>query len=286
MTLTLDALPQAPFRPQPAPVSTGPGAVGHLTLVGDLTCPWSYLAARRAARLESAGVGVDWWMVEHDRPVPGRPVAHQQRRETTLRDLAHVTSRLLPGERLPHAFTGPVPFTRPAVSGYAEAHLAGVGPAARGLLFEAFWLHGVDLGDARTVRMLLSDVVRSGTSASELVREWGYAVDVTGAPVSGDAHRLVRRWRAAWSRSGEIVPVLVDEDRRWYGVEVLDRLADHMLRLGLDPAAEDEPPAPPPVRARTELADLPWATAYGDPWLRDRRDATTPPVLERLRPWV
>lgn len=288
MTLTVEALPHVPARPQPlAPTPpAAPGRVGHLTLVGDLTCPWSYLAARRAARLEAAGVDVDWWMVEHDRPVPGRPVAHDERRLTTLRDLDQVTARLLPGERLPHAFTGPVPFTRPAVSGYAEAYLAGVGSAARQLLFEAFWMHGVDLGDARTVRMLLADVVRGGASGSELVREWGYAVDVTGAPVTGDAARLVRRWRAAWSRGGEVVPVLVDEDRRWYGGEVLDRLADHLLHLGLDPAAEEGPPAQPSVRTANDLADLPWATAYGNPWLRDRRVATTRPVLERLRPWV
>lgn len=272
--------------------STGappPEPLGHLTLLGDLTCPWSHLASRRAAVLERDGVTVDWWMVEHDRPAPGRPVPQRQLRQTVVQDLAEIATYLLPGERLPEV-PDRVPSTGPAVSGYAEAWLAGVGPTARRLLFEALWSHAADLSSPRLVRTLLADVVRGSASPSELVRDWGYAVDVTGSPVTGDADRLVRRWRSAWSAAGGVVPVMVASGRRWYGVEVIGRLADEILLRGLDPAGGEEPGIRD-VRDHagavpTDLADLSWATQHGNRWLRTRREALSLPVLERLRPWV
>ena len=276
----------------PSRPSTGtppPEPVGHLTLLGDLTCPWSHLASRRAAVLERAGVTVDWWMVEHERPEPGRPLPQRQLRRTLVQDLAEIGTHLLPGERLPD-LPDRVPATRPAVSGYAEAWLAGVAPTARRLLFEALWSHGVDLGSPRLVRTLLADVVRGSASPSELVRDWGYAVDVTGSPVTGEADRLVRRWRSAWSGTGGIVPVLVSSGRRWYGVEVIDRLGDEILLRGLDPAGADAPETQDrrdhAVAVPTDLADLSWVTQHGNRWLRARREALSLPVLERLRPWV
>jgi hypothetical protein len=289
MTITLDAPVREPLS---HPVVSPPTSrrTARLALYGDLTCPWSYLASRRAALLEADGVEVDWWMVEHDRPVPGRPAAHDARMEAARADLDRVTRRLLPGEQLPHALAGFVPYTKPAVSGYAEAYLAGAGPRARRLLFDAFWMHAVDLGDARLVRTLLVDVVRSGGPSSELLRDWGYAVDVTGAPVTTDAWHLVRRWRDEWSRGGEVVPALVlDDGRRLDGAAAVEWLGDELVRRDVDvdrqlPAYAEEPD--PTRNGSRDLVDLSWATQHGNRWMQARRDAHASNLFDRLRPWI
>lgn len=285
MSLTAEAR----IAPLPRPRVPRPDeSVSRITLIGDLTCPWSYLASRRATLLEVDGVEVRWAMVEHDRRSPGGAGVEAERLARTRRDLDHVTRRLLPGERLPTALAGFVPYTRPAVSGYAEGHLAGVGPRVRRLLFDAFWMHGVDLGDARVVRTLLVDAVRSSGSPSELVRDWGYAVDVTGAPVSTDAWRLLQRWRDEWSRGGQVVPALVVDGRhRMNGVEAVEWLGAEVVRRGLDPDGtalyRAEEPTPP---RRHDLVDRFWASENGNRWMHERRDALAAPLLERLRPWV
>ncbi len=286
MTLTAEA------RVVPLPRSREPRpdvSVSRITLIGDLTCPWSYLASRRATLLEADGVEVRWAMVEHEPRTPRRAPGEveAQRLARTRRDLDHVTRRLLPGERLPTALAGFVPYTRPAVSGYAEAELAGEGHRVRRLLFDAFWMHGVDLGDARLVRTLLVDAVRSSRSPSDLVRDWGYAVDVTGAPVSTAAWRLLRRWQDEWSRGGRMVPALVlDGGRRMNGVEAVEWLGSELVRRGLDPDGaalyRDEQPRPP---RRRDLVDRYWAAEHGNRWMTERRDALAAPLRERLRPW-
>jgi hypothetical protein len=289
MTITLDARLQQPLPSSVASPPTAP-RTARFALYGDLTCPWSYLASRRAALLEADGVEVDWRMVEHDRPVPGRPVDLGARLEATRRDLDRVSRRLLPGEHLPHALAGFVPYTKPAVSGYAEAYLAGAGSSARRLLFDAFWMHAVDLGDARLVRTLLVDVVRSASPSSDLLRDWGYSVDVTGAPVTADAWRLVRRWREGWSRGGEVVPVLVlDSGRRLDGSAAVEWLGAELVRRDVD---LDQPlPAYSGGRKRSrtgeqDLVDLSWATQHGNRWMQERRTARAPDLLSRLRPWI
>jgi hypothetical protein len=284
----------APTGPRTAPGTSGARSTpdpmtGRLTVYGDLTCPWSYLASRRASLLEAAGVEVDWRMVEHDLPAPGRTSHDAERLLATRRDLELVSAALLPGERLPHALAGFVPFTGPAVAGYAEAYAAGVGTHVRRLLFDAFWMHGVDLGQARVVRTLLVDAVRSGASPSELVRDWGYAVDVTGAPVSTTAWRLIRAWRTQWSHSGEIVPVVVVEGGpRLHGVEAVEWLGAEAARRGLDPdgsvlyrrAATPRRPRPGgPV-------DRYWAAEHGNRWMQERRDRLHPVSIQRPRPWI
>lgn len=273
MTVTLEA----PTRPLPRQAESPEAAVTGIALYGDLTCPWSYLASRRAALLEADGVDVEWWMVEHDHSTL----------ETTRRDLEHVTRRLLPGERLPHALAGFVPRTRPAVSGYAEAYQSGVGPAARRLLFDAFWMHGVDLGDARVVRTLLVDTVRSGCSRSELLRDWGYAVDVTGSPVTSDAWRLLRHWRDDWSRGGRVVPALtLDGGHRLLGVDAVAWLGAEVVRRGLDPDGAVLYRMEGPRRKPVDLVDRYFASEHGNRWMQARRAALAPELFTRLRPWL
>ncbi|HLN78806.1 MAG TPA: hypothetical protein VK204_17315 [Nocardioidaceae bacterium] len=291
MTITLDAATSTTTvspRTQPLATEAAPANEGtrRIALIGDLTCPWSYLASRRAALLESEDLEVDWRMVEHDRPVPGQHRDDAGRVTATRRDLARVLRRLLPGEELPHALGDFVPYTRPAVSGYAEAYLAGVGRSVRALLFDAFWVHRVDLGNARLVRSLLADTVRRGSSPSELLREWGYAVDVTGAPVTTAAWHLTREWQADWSGGRPIVPILVlDDGRRLHGVDAVEWLGAEVIRRGIFDGAPHR--SRQSVRTRKpDLVDLSWATEHGNRWMRTRRAEKSPDLFTGLRRWV
>lgn len=215
---------------------SAPMSPSTITVYGDFNCPWSYLAWRRSEILAAAGVDVDWRAVEHDPWHHLGPADLSDRFQKTHAEMAKATRHLLPGEPLPHVFAGHIPFTGAATAAYAEAAVAGVASSARKVLFEAFWLNGIDLNDGRTVRSLLSGVVRGQTSTSELITLWGYTVDVTGGPITSEGWRLVRNWRAEWQRLGPpVVPTLIlDSGEVPRGEEAVDRLAAELSARGLD----------------------------------------------------
>jgi hypothetical protein len=255
-------------------------SVERIVLYGDFNCPWSYLASRRADVLATDGVQVDWRSVEHQ---PRRPISSSDSsmRFPSLRDeMDKVLAELLPGEALPYSLAGFVPSTQAALSGYAEAYAAGVADRARQLLFEAFWLHGIDLDDAKVVRTLLVDSVRSGYAASEQVREWGYGVDVTRGPVTTTAWRLVAAWADQWRETGkQIVPVLLlDETAPLLGTDAVDWLGAELLRRGLE--SRRVPPAKDPgLHSARDLAPLGWASQHGNRWMRDYQRAHLAPLF-------
>jgi hypothetical protein len=217
-------------------VAAGAPAGERLTAYGDFTCPWSYLSWQRSELLREDGVDVDWRTVEHDPWHHLTPESLVERHHTTHTAVTQLQQHLLPGEHVPHTFAGKVPFTGAATAAYAEAVVAGVGPEARRILFEAFWHDGADLNDARVVRGLLSSVLRGRPSRSELVRLWGYAVDVTGGPVTTEAWRLVRDWRTEWQDFGTgVVPALSFQGDTWvHGEDVVDRLREELTARGLE----------------------------------------------------
>jgi hypothetical protein len=253
-----------------------------VVLYGDFNCPWSYLASRRARALRSVGLPVELRAVEHD---PWRPGQGGSRFDDLREEMDEVCAELLPGEELPYSLAGFVPRTLAAVSAYAEASAADVAPLVGDLLFEAFWLHGLDIGDPKVVRTLLVDAIRSGSSPSEPLRDWGLAVDVTGGPVSTAAWRLIRDWRAQWHGDGnQVVPIvrtptatIVGVDAvRWLGDQLRERLGEVQGGLqggqqaGLHGAARDIGPA---TRARADVAPLSWVSQHGNRWLRAYRRA-------------
>jgi hypothetical protein len=229
-----------PDRRQEKPMS-------RVIAYGDFTCPWSYLAWRRSELLRAAGVAIDWRSVEHDPWHTLRPIDVTDRFSELRRALAKVEEHLLPAESLPRTLAGFVPFTGAATSGYAEAYAAGVAAPVRRLLFEAFWRRGVDLNDARIVRTLLVDEIRRGTSTTELLSAWGYAVDVTGGPITHAGWQTVRDWRGSWaataaddkSVAGVVPVVIVDEEAPVHGVAAVDRIGRLVADAGLDPGAVD-----------------------------------------------
>lgn len=205
-----------------------------ITAWGDFTCPWSYLAWRRTELLAEDGVSIDWRTVEHDPWHHLTPLDVTDRYRALHAELPQVLAHLLPGEPLPHTLAGHVPFTGAATSAYAEAYAAEVARPVRRTLFESFWEHGIDLGDAKVLRTLLADELLAGSSTSEPVWRWGQAVDVTGGPISGAAWHLVRDWGSQWKELGGTVPTLLVEGRAIIGVDAVDWLGAQVRDRGLD----------------------------------------------------
>ncbi len=196
---------------------------------GDFTCAACYLASWRADLLSADQDPVDWRAVEHHPGVPltGKRLA-QQEREQMDREWSTARALLLPGEDLPGRSPSFLASTRAAVAGYAEAYGAGVAERARRLLFHAYWVDGQDIGDPAVLRVLLAAAIRSGHSASQPLREWGYAVSPARAPLTSVGYHLILDWRQQWRDLGQpCEPMLLDStDRGVTGQAALAELGD------------------------------------------------------------
>lgn len=205
-----------------------------ITVWGDFTCPWSYLAWQRTELLAGAGMPIDWRTVEHDPWHHLTPDDISDRHQALQAEMPEVLGHLLPGERLPYTLSGFVPFTGAATSAYAEAYAAGVARPVRKRLFTAYWRNGVDLDKARVLQPMLIEDLRRGTSASELVQHWGYALDVTGGPITSQAWQAIRDWRAQWQAASGVTPTLVVGDGDpVIGVAAIDWLGEQVRQRGL-----------------------------------------------------
>ncbi len=222
--------------PTPVPSS---GPVQRVVVYGDFTCPWSYLSWRRTETLRANGVQVDWRTVEHDPWHVVGPGGADERVTALRAELDRVDEHLLPGEEFPRIPAGFVPFTGAATSAYAEAYAAQVAASVRRELFESFWLRGVDLNNPKVVRTLLIHDMRQCSSDVELLSLWGYAVDLTGGPITRAGWGTRRAWRAEWDRlcadpeAGHVVPIVqVDDQAPVRGAAAVDTLGALLPGLG------------------------------------------------------
>lgn len=219
----------------------------HITIYGDFTCPFSYLAGRRANLLAAQGVGVDWRAVEHatDLPLTGRPV-DPGRAQEMREEWQQVEGLLLPGEVLPGKPPALLANTQAAVAGYAEAVGAGVAGNARDLLFTAYWVDGLDIGHPEVLRSLLSTPIRLGTSTSHPLHDFGYAVTPARGPVTTEAHHRIRDWRAAWAALGDAtIPAVQHDEATLTGIPAIRRLGELIADIDHEvpePAALTLPP--------------------------------------------
>lgn len=246
--------------PRPAVVETDLPSTGSITIYGDFTCPWSYLAFRRAEVLAADGAEIEW------RAVGGRPPASGG--SSSLRgDVNLVVSKLLPGEELPLDIPAFRPRTAPAVGAYAEGYAAGVPMPVARVLFESFWLHGIDIGDLHVLRTLLTGQLRGSASPSQAIREWGAPLAADGAPMSAAACRHIRDWSREWRDLGaHPLPALRSaHGRTLYGVEAVDWLGGRITELGLNP---DEPARTALHCWHDELPPMGWASVDGGRWHR------------------
>jgi hypothetical protein len=267
MTLLLDP----PTATAAATVVETPPAVDTTPLVvyGDFSCPWSYLAFRRTRVLADHGIDVDWRAVEHDPRRPGRARRLPARVTDLQQELDRVLAMLLPGEQLPYDLAGFVPTTAAAVTAYAEGRVSGVGPRLASVIFESFWMHGIDIGDPAVLRTVLVDQLRGSASPAEAVREWGYPCDVTGGPISTAAWRLAVGWSAEWHAAERgVVPMVARSDGATiHGVEAVRWLGEVVASLTDAPTPAPLVALPRPTEAdRREVPDLGWVTAVGMPW--------------------
>lgn len=238
-----------------------------LVVYADFTSPWAYLASRRVDALVAAGIEVDWRAVESDPrlPVTGRRLDEHHSAELAAQ-VAAVTGLLLPGEQLPWVPPKVLCRTEAAVSGYAEAYGAGVGADVRRLLFQAYWLRGMDIGSPEVLRTLLAGPILRGYSQAWPLREHGYAVSVSGAPVTTEAWQRIRFWRAEWTALG-VATTLASMDGGGavhVGAAALRMLEKELLaaHADLDPALPD-PARYPPTRVRPSMD---WVSQVGGPW--------------------
>lgn len=196
-----------------------------IIVYGAFSSGWSYLASRRAALLAAAALQVDWRIVEAETGYPDPP-SDLRRFETMRGEMEQVVSILLPGERLPYSLAGFLTNTGAAVTAYAQAYDLGVSSLVRRLLFQAFWVHAIDLDDVQSVRTLMMDTL------PELTRSG------TGSPRHGTrpAKSLISKWADEWDDLGRpLLPALVvqgrvrhcaDEAAAWFGTELIRRDVD------------------------------------------------------------
>ena len=253
--------------------STSRDTPRHLVIYGDFACPWSYLASQRADALEAVGITVDWRAVEgclH----PWDTRATKQRLEQVRDAIPEVQAALGPAENFPASLGRYTPFTAAAVSAYAEGCAAERSTVIRRLLFNASWVHGVDLNNANALRRLTAPVLMDSASPSNVVREWGMVPDVTGGPVSTAAWRLRREWASTWqSIDSPHTPWLLVDGQPTFGSVAVAWLGA-LVRLLSDRTG---PATAAPIDLLTpDLPQVSWISQNGGRWLRDAHKLTAP----------
>lgn len=224
---------------------------------GDFTDPLSRIASLRTDALRRAGSAVDWRAVAGHRStqVVSRPLDEDTRRriaetEQWWRDTA------LPGEATATSNTHVVPSPGPPVSAYAEAVVAGVADHVRALLFRSHWVHNQDIGNPDVLRGLLAIPILHGRSPAEVHTESGYAVAISGGPLTTDGWRLIGQWRGEWRELGRPeLPVVRDGGSTLVGREAVAHLGALISEAGASlppalPAVNPHPLPPLPVAAQ------------------------------------
>jgi hypothetical protein len=148
----------------------------ELTVYGSFNCPYSYLGSLRVERLSRLGVAdVDWRAVVHDPDVPsgGLPVAGELA-GTLDRELDEIRCLLQVGETYPAIRPRLQPNTMVAVAGYSTA-IGANADRLRVALFDAYWVQGLDLGDASVLGELDCPTASPGATMHRWRDEWlGY----------------------------------------------------------------------------------------------------------------
>jgi hypothetical protein len=238
----------------------------NLIVYADFSCPDCYLAGRRADALSAAGVVIDWRAVEHrpHLPVAGRRLSAAEQdwlgqRFAVLQDV------LLPGETLPWRMPAIAAKTEAAVSAYAESYGAGVADDVRRLLFGLYWSEGADIGSPTVLRSPLAGPILRGDSPAEPLRESGYAVSVDRGPITTDAWRRIRSWRAEWEELGcPELPVVLSGAAIVHGLDAVRRLGKEITYIEAAPQPElEDPRRYPRVNGRPQAS---WVSQIGGRW--------------------
>lgn len=237
-----------------------------LTVYADFTSPACYVASQYADALVAAEVAVDWRAVQAqpELPVTGRPLSEAEE-SATGRRFAELAAILAPDPAPSWSMPRMRPRTEAAVSAYAETYPSGVAADVRRLLFELYWRDGADIGSPTALRTpLAGPVLRAGVGADSM-RQAGFAVSVTGGPVTSAAHRRIRDWRSEWLELGApaLPVVLVD------GATLVELDAVRRLRKEVGYAGAELVSAPADPRRFPAVAGAPspaWVSRIGGRW--------------------
>lgn len=224
-----------------------------LTVSGDFTDPLSWIASRRVDALLLAGCDVEW------RAVRGRPSLTVTATPLGPDGEAQFTAATewlqqegLPGEPLLGSAPRIAPCSAPPVSAFAEGVAAGIPDHVRHRLFEHYWVEHQDIGNPDVLRRLLTVAFLHARSASDVVAEYGYAVAISGGPITTPAWLLVRDWQDDVARHpGTTLPLLTDGETTTNGYAALARLGELVTAAGADFSHEWSTPLPEmPIAAR------------------------------------
>jgi 2-hydroxychromene-2-carboxylate isomerase len=198
---------------------------GRIIVYGAFNSPWSYLASRRAELLESVGLRIDWRAIDADTGRPDTPSDRARGFQSVRQDMDQIAATILPGERLPYTLAGFITNTSAAVSIYGDAYRLGAGPAIRSLLFEAFWLHGIDLNNEQSVHTLVTDSLQSELFAGE-----------ASPGRANPAPHLSHQWATEWRDLGNpALPVLIGGGATGRcGAEAVEWFGDELVNRGVD----------------------------------------------------
>lgn len=231
-----------------------------LTIYAEFADPLGWIASLRADALILAGDDIQWRAViaQSRLTVVSTPPGEGERARQDEVTQWH-TSAALPGE--PREFPWPraIPWAGPPVSAFAEAVGAGVSHGVRRLLFASYWRRGVDIGNPDVLRALLAVPILHGDSPWEALSDTGYAVAINGGPMTMDAWRRIRQWRADWEELGRPeVPAVVYGGRTLAGFEAVDYLGALVSEAGGEVRPTNPHVLPPmPVAARRMSLDRP-----------------------------
>lgn len=218
-----------------------------ITIVGDFADALSFLASQRAEHIRSLGLhDVRWLAVEADRtrPVGGAPL------DATIAEQAQRLAT--PGEAVPAAGLR-VPNSRAATAAYAESVTDGVPGAMRRALFDALWVHGLNIGDPGVIRLIAFDVlnpmppygdidrrVRANLPIVPLgdpdpiatTRQLGFIVSMGRGPLTVAGQERIDTWRRFWQQHGtpELPLLLTDHGEAFAGEHALTWIHQQLPR--------------------------------------------------------
>lgn len=227
-----------------------------ITIYGDFTDAMSRIASIRVDALRGAGVPVEWRaVVQHPTiRVVSEPIGEV--RHTEIAEVENTwRTESITGEFLAWRTPTTAPAAHTAVSGFAEAVGAGVGDHVRHLLFSSYWQDNADIGNPDVLRRLLVLPILHGRSEADVLNVYGYAVAISGGPVTSDAWRRIEQWRSDYAGLDHPqLPVCVEDGQLSTGWAALRRLG--MLVTELDatfPCGNPYtlPPLPLPAQKRS-----------------------------------
>lgn len=192
------------------------------TVFADFADPRACLASLRADALLADGHGSLIWKSVQHRPTlpPGGVRLDGSAHAIRAIELRHACERLELKERFDARNPAFLPNTALAAAVHATAVRLGAGPEVRRILFDAYWIRGLDIANTEVVRELIKPVL-DRSNPGGLTKEQYLRLQVS-------AGHVARTWQQEWLAMGTPVQLTVISPRHnaEYGTDALDRLCD------------------------------------------------------------